>query len=307
MVFAIPSQVRENQFVTRVDATLSPNHTLYGRYFLDGYSNAAFYSPTNILITSQSGNKERAQALTIAETWIINQHTVNTFHASGTRRRDNRGPADGGINATTIGVTTYEPVPVGLNLAVNSKFSTYCGSCAVGHFNINTFSYTDDVNISFGKHQLSFGGEIARSQLNDTNTYLANGAFTFKGQYSKTGPAGTSKGGTALNNNLDFLTGAMSSYQQSIFSTSAVRSLVPSLYVQDTYHATQNFVVSAGVRWEPEVWPVDYFNRGTAFNMSNFLSNTISTAYPTAPAGLLFYGDKGIPRTITKSSLWQFS
>src|SRR6202789_1158112 len=54
--YAIPLQTADNQFVTRVDWTINAKNNLYGRYFIDGYQAPAFYSPTNILITPQSGN-----------------------------------------------------------------------------------------------------------------------------------------------------------------------------------------------------------------------------------------------------------
>ena len=92
--YAIPSQVAENQFITRVDWTISSKHSLYGRYFLDGYQSLAFFSPTNILLTTQSGNYERAQGLTLGETYVITSNIVNSFHATATRRRNNRGPAE---------------------------------------------------------------------------------------------------------------------------------------------------------------------------------------------------------------------
>ena len=63
----------------------------------------------------------------------------------------------------------------------------------------------------------------------------------------------------------------------------------------------------AGLRWAPEYMPVDYFNRGSIFSMSSFLAGTISSVYPTAPAGSFFYGDPGVSRQFTKNSLWQFS
>jgi hypothetical protein len=62
-----------------------------------------------------------------------------------------------------------------------------------------------------------------------------------------------------------------------------------------------------GLRWGPNFMPVDYFNRGSVFNYSDFLNSTASTVYPSAPAGILFYGDKGVPREFTQNSPWQFS
>jgi hypothetical protein len=51
--YAIPSETFDNQFVTRVDYTINPKNNLYGRYLLDGYQAPPFFSPTNILITTQ--------------------------------------------------------------------------------------------------------------------------------------------------------------------------------------------------------------------------------------------------------------
>ena len=64
---------------------------------------------------------------------------------------------------------------------------------------------------------------------------------------------------------------------------------------------------SAGVRWDPVLFPVDYFGRGSVFSMSGFESNIFSTVFPNAPAGSFFYGDTGVPKAFTKNSPWQFS
>jgi hypothetical protein len=61
------------------------------------------------------------------------------------------------------------------------------------------------------------------------------------------------------------------------------------------------------VRWNPEYFPTDYFGRGSQFDMDAFLSNRKSTVYPNAPAGSMFYGDRGVPKAFTNGSQWQFS
>ena len=121
--YAIPSIVSDNQFVTRVDYTINAKNNLYARYFIDGYQSPAFFSPTNILITTQSGNLQRVQSLTIGESYAISPRTVNTFNATVSRRRNNRGYADNDINASAIGVDLYQAVPNGLQLTVSNKFS----------------------------------------------------------------------------------------------------------------------------------------------------------------------------------------
>ncbi len=71
VTYAIPSQVAENQFVTRGDWTINSKNTLSGRYLVDGYQAPAFFSPTNVLLTTQAGNVERVQSLTLSETYIV--------------------------------------------------------------------------------------------------------------------------------------------------------------------------------------------------------------------------------------------
>lgn len=307
VTFAIPLQTTENQFVTRVDLTINSKHSLYGRYFLDGYESPAYYSPTNVLLTAQAGNYERVQGLTLGETYIVTSNLVNSFHATGTRRRINRGTTADGINASSVGIDMYSTVPVGLFVTATNKWSIYCGHCATGFFNVNTFSYADDVNWVRGKHQFGFGGEFVRSEFNENNVYEGNGVFGFSGTYSQYGPTGSSVGGTGADANLDFLTGSMNSFEQSNPQQDALRVTVPSLYVQDTYHATKKLVLTAGVRWDPAYFPTDNFGRGSEFSMTAFLNNTVSQVYPNAPAGSLYYGDPGVSKAFTSNSPWQFS
>ncbi len=95
----------------------------------------------------------------------------------------------------------------------------------------------------------------------------------------------------------------MSGFSQSKQQQNALRGPVPSLYVQDTFHATKQFTLVAGLRWDPFYVPYDVFNRGEGhFSFAAFLANQHSTVYPTAPAGMFFYGDPGVPRSFTQSS-----
>jgi len=301
--YSIPLIQSDNQFVTRVDYTINAKNNLYGRYFIDGYQAPAFFSPTNILITTQSGNIQRVQTFTLGESYAVTSKLVNSFHVTIMRRRNDRGYAPNDINLATLGVNIYQAVPNGLQLS-ETKFTIGGGTNSVSHFNDNTLALDDDVTLLLGKHQLVFGGSFTRNQLNISNAYESNGNLTIDGRYSANGPKGGSAGGDPT---LDFLQGALATFEQSKFQGNALRGNIPGLYVQDTYHATKNLTLVAGLRWSPEFLPVDTKNRGTIFDMSAFLANKVSTVYPNAPAGTFFYGDPGVSRQFSKSSPWQFS
>jgi hypothetical protein len=316
--YAIPQLTNDKQFVTRIDYTINAKHSLYGRYLLDGYQSPAPYSPTNILWTTQSGNVQRVQNFTVGESWAISSRTVNAAHFTFTRRVNNRGYNTADINLKTLGVTVFQLIPNGLQLAASTSgkshgFTIGGGTNSVAHFNDNAYSYDDDLTLVRGKHQFMVGGEIVRNQLNISNGYQSNGNGSFNGLYSANGPTGTGcgTGGSSAcaagDANLDFLAGAEATFQQSKQQQNALRGWIPSLYVQDTFHATQRLTVIAGVRWVPEFYPHDYFNRGTTFDFSAFMANKVSGVYTNAPAGTFFYGDPGISNKFTKDSPWQFS
>jgi hypothetical protein len=334
--FGVPNDVYDKQFVTRVDYTLNSRNNLYGRYLLDGYQLPSWYftpaaTPnfTNggILDTAASGNPtQRVQSFTLGENFAINSNTVNSAHATVLRRVNNRGYNASDINAGVLGVSAYQPVTNGLQLST-SKFTIGGGTNSVAHFNDNTLAIDDDVTLVRGKHQIIFGGEFVRNQLNITNAYESNGQFSFGASYSEYGPYGSKTNAKSNPNlglseigdgDLDFLSGTMTAFQQSKFQENALRASIPSLYVQDTFHATKQLTVVAGLRWSPEFEPVDTKNRGVVFSQSAFLANQFSTVFgggpnnftPNvnngAPAGALYYGDPGVSRAFTQNATAQF-
>jgi len=310
--FTIPSEVFDNQFVTRVDYTINPRNSLYGRYFIDGYQAPSFFlkGGTNggVLVTSQApGNYERVQTGVISEAFTWRPNLVNSFHASGTKRVDLRQSATG-INGNSLGITQYDEVPTNLELEVTggpfSSWNTYCGTCSNGFFNVDDEGVSDDLTWIKGNHQLVLGGEFVKVHFNEVAGFQANGNYQFSGEFSGSGPAG---GNTIGSGNLDFLWGAMNLFGQSKEQQLALRGPVPSLYIQDTYHASKRLTIAGGVRWEPEFIPRDQFNRGTTFSMAAFLSGQTSGVYPKAPPGTFFYGDPGVTKSFTNNPIWNFN
>jgi hypothetical protein len=306
--YAIPSELFDKQFVTRVDYTLNAKNNIYGRYLFDGYQLPPFFFADNILVTTQSGNPlQRVQTFTMGWNYTINSNTVNSAHVTILRRLNHRGYNAEAINGSAIGVDLTYAVPQGLQLT-SSKFSMGGGTNSVSHFNDNTLAIDDDVTLVRGKHQIVFGGEYVWNQLNIGNAFEGNGVFTFATAFSSYGPTGVqgTKPKQIGDGDLDFLEGTMSAFVQSKEQQNALRAPVPSLYVQDTFHASTRLTLVGGLRWDPEFMPVDVFNRGSIFSMSAFLAGQASSIYPTAPAGSLYYGDPGVPRGFTKNSLGQF-
>ncbi len=294
VTYGIPANNNEYETIGRVDWVISPKNQFFGRYFIDDYTLNASFSPSNALVTTNPGNAERAQTITLGDTYTLSPTTVNSAHATFERRRDNRGPAPTGISPQSIGSQVFSQDPDFLLVTVTNYFSTYCGTCNHAYFNTNTWSYTDDLTLIRGRHQIMVGADVIRTQMNADNNYELDGTYGFTQNLSG-------------DNLADFMLGDLSTFSQSRVQATANRQTDPGMYVQDTWRVTDTFTLTAGVRWEPMLFPQDVYGRGSSFNFSNFLNNVHSTVYPTAPAGMLYYGDAGIPKAFVNDKWLNFA
>lgn len=298
---ALPANNKEDQFIGRVDWTVSQRHSMFARYYLTNYNAPSYYSPTNLLLTTTAGNDERVQTATFGDVFNITPQMVSSFHATWARRRDNRGPTAGGINATTVGVNIYPYVPADFRMSVTGGPSAGCGTCSPGFFNSNSEDFSEDIDLQRGKHSFAFGVEYIRAADNTNAGYLQNGQYTFNGQLSGVNNKNVGEG------MIDFLTGRMQSFGQSRSQQTAFRQNIFSGYAQDTWHVKDKLTVTYGLRYEPMLYQTDKYGRGSTFDYTAFTNNVHSTVFPLAPAGSLFPGDNGISKSMVNNRLNNFS
>jgi hypothetical protein len=133
---------------------------------------------------------------------------------------------------------------------------------------------------------MAFGVDVLRTQNNQNDEYNDSGTFSFNGQYS----------GDPL---LDFLTGTMNNFTQTLQQDYSYRQTLVALYGQDTIRLNSRLVANVGVRWEPTLPPHDYFNRGSVFSLAGFAAGHVSSVFSNAPPGQYFYGDPGVTKSFT--------
>ncbi len=294
ITYGIPRNWGEDQAIGRIDWVQSAKHTLYGRYFLAQYTIAPVFDGRNALTTTNPGNWERAQSLTIGDTYTFSGTTLNAFHATASRRRDNRGVAENYINPATIGLNVFAPLPNFLQVSVGNYWSIGCGTCSAGHFNSNSFHIADDVDVIRGRHHLAFGVDFLRDQFNFGNGWIENGSWSFNGQ-------------STTDQLADYMLGLPNDFTQSNLLEMAARVPVLALYAQDSIKLSPRLTINAGLRWEPTFAVYDYFGHGTSFSLDAFNSGQKSQVFTNAPPGLLFYGDQGIPKAYFNDVLGLFS
>jgi hypothetical protein len=292
--YFVPVTVNEDQGVTKLDWNINPKQTFFGRYFATDFRSPVSFDPGNILPQSTASQFSRFQSLALSDTYTLNPHLVNSLHLTGTRLGISRGVSSRMISPATVGINVPSPIPYGMVLGVSSYFSIGGGSAMPGHFNNNLFQAADDVDWVKGRHNLSFGFNWMRMQLNYLSTFQSNGQFTF--------------GGNATGDNLaDFLLGQVSTFIQGNPEAENWRYTYLGLYVHDNVKLLPNLTLNAGVRWEPYLPSIDAMHRGSHFDYSAFAAGVHSTVFPNAPAGLFYCGDAGIPRAFANKKMLQFS
>jgi hypothetical protein len=178
-------------------------------------------------------------------------------------------------------------------MTVSGAFTLGCGTCAPAHFMTNSYQIADDLDAVIGQHQLSFGGQIVRNQLNWLAHTLSNGQITINRQST----------GDAL---ADLMLGRVSSFQEGGPLATWWRQTAMGLYAHDVWRAAQNLTVNVGLRWEPFLPESDIYAQGEHFDLSAFLAGTKTSVYTNVPPGFFYYGDPGIPKASTYRRLADF-
>ena len=240
VTFAIPVTGDEDQFVGRIDWVQNAKNTLYGRFFLVDYQNPPSFANNNLLTTTQPGNFERSQSATIGDNYTFNptrsMHCIFPLTASAIIA-DRRTLPSVGLRSDPM----YSAVPNFLLISsMSGGFTTFCGTCAPGHFNVTSFQVADDLDLIRGRHQMAFGFNLIRIQNNTVSGFDENGAPAFNGSFTGLGMA-------------DFMLGRMSDFQQTNATPDDLRQWLMSFYAQDSFKMSKRFTVNFGVRWEPDL------------------------------------------------------
>ncbi|HTC34981.1 MAG TPA: carboxypeptidase regulatory-like domain-containing protein [Bryobacteraceae bacterium] len=284
--------LNDDKGAARVDATTRWG-MLSAYYFMDGWSQ------NNPYPVAQGGanvpgfnalNSGRAQLLSLGDTKTISATAVNEFHFSFLRDATDLGKPVGGVGVTlasqgfvvganTPGIVPLSPQTEGVESVDFNNFSIGTNTNELKQVN-NTFQWRDNFSKVVGTHTINVGAEFHYDQVNTNPIAQLNGNFIFFGS-------------TTGNDFEDFLLGLPSQYNQSQLQAFYGRNKYVGLFAQDSWRVTKNLTLNYGLRWDRiEPWYEKYNQIAT------FAPGRQSVVFPGAPAGILFPGDPGVPRTL---------
>ncbi len=262
---------------TRFDYQFSRKHSLLGRYLR---TKTDARTPA---ITQAIGNTSRATLSDYmgSDTFIFTPHAINVARFSY-NRIDAHPAVTSGLKNEDFGINVPNTNPLAPGLAFISISGFFNLGDAQQPFvkRINeVMQFTDDFTWTRGNHNLKFGADVRKEHMVIAFINRPNGDFVFSNTFSGNAAA-------------DFLLGLPSQFRRT--TTNQAQDGIGWLYsgyAQDEWRTGARLTLNAGLRYELSQPFVDKNDALNAFH-----PGVQSTRFPSAPTGLVYPGDAGVPR-----------
>ncbi len=283
-----------DQFGIKVDHYLNTRDTLTFRYMFNQLSQVDPLSPGGASVPGfPVGEDQRAQNFVAQDTHTFSPTLIAVARFSFLRNKFLFGEHENHQSPSSLGFQ-YTP---SLDIASGPPFIQVNGYSTVGdpitgprNTYENVFDYSASLSWVRGKHELKFGGGYQHQYINVLQGIATNGFFVFV-PFPVTDAFAS------------FLVGQPVVFLQGIGNFSrGIRGNNANWYVQDTYKMTSRFTINAGLRYELPQPYTEIHNR-----MSLFEPGKKSQVMPSAPTGLLYPGDPGVPAGLIPTDMKGFA
>ena len=274
--------VNDDQFGLRLDQYLSTTDTLNFRYMYSGGPTTDPLSPAGANVPGfPVGEDNRSQNFVAQLTHVFSPAIIGVARVSYLRNKFLFGEHINHESPDALGFQ-YQP---SLDAAIGPPFIQVGGYASVGdpitgprNTYQNTFDYSGSLSWVRGKHELKFGGGYRHDNINALQGIATNGFFVFSTFPYSDGFA-------------SFLAGQPVFFLQGVGNFSrGIRGQASDAYAQDTYKVTSRLTLNYGLRYELPSPDTEIHNR-----QNLFVPGAQSKVMPSAPAGLLYPGDPGVP------------
>jgi hypothetical protein len=290
-----PFTQKNNEQLYKADYDVTPRQRITASEFHQTGNNLQNPSGNNILGWTTDSFQYLLHVANIAHTWTLSNNTVNQLMLNYTRLIGGRVPIPTDSLAT-YGSAFAEQLPNGQicgavaqagcsrpQLSPGSGWFT-AGEAITGPITgSNVYAIRDVVSSTHGPHTLYFGGEANRETDPQQTTLTDYGSFAF------TNKTNTAKHSSAAIT--DFMFGSPNTMEQDVPVYANANYFNWGAFVQDDWRIRPNLTVNLGVRYDIQTAPTNTQNM-----LMQFVPGAQSTVAPTLPKGILFPGDKGVPR-----------
>ena len=271
-----------DQFGTRIDHYLTSRDVLNFRYsFTQGNTLDPLSTSGANVPGFPVGEDQRAQNFVAQETHTFSPNLTGLVRFTFMR---NKYLFDEHINHTLPSDLGFEYSPQ-LDAAAGPPFVQVSGYAAVGDpITGPRNTYENNLNISgsmtwiHGRHEFKFGGGYGHDQINVLFGIATNGFFVFA-----PAPINDAFASFLIGQPVLFLQGGGD-------PSRGLRGNNFNLYAQDTFKLSSRLTLNLGLRYDVPSPYTEIHNRQNLFEPGRQ-----STVIPTAPPGLVYPGDPGVP------------
>jgi hypothetical protein len=176
--FALPAHYREDQFTVDLDQALTQKNTLSERFFYSRAPTAEPFSPSAADVPGWGTNVlARNTMFLIGDTHVLRSNMVNVARF-GYVRFDGYNIVQSPLSALSVG----EGIPTGAPTAGANAPSLYVGGLSLGDAGTpalwqvtNSFIWQDTLAMTHGRHNLRFGAEIKRHEVDVNSPFDSDG------------------------------------------------------------------------------------------------------------------------------------
>ena len=281
-----------NQGLARVDYNGLARHSMELMYFQTMGDAIDPLSTNTNQIVGYGGMLQHENGINgvLADNWTVSGRTVNAIRLFYTQNRyiiSNQSThqflADLGSNAPEGGAIYAPP-----RFVINGYWSQGPNGAGPSDIDQQSFGAIDTATLVRGNHSLKIGGSFVWNKYAETGGNIAGITFTFTGATTKNALA-------------DFILGKAQSLNQTNLLVHRTHMYDPSVFVQDDWRATHRLTLNLGLRYQ--IFD-PFVGDGTG---GTFRANVQSTVFPTAPLGVLFEGDAGVPTGVISSHFNKFA
>lgn len=288
VVVSPTTTAHDHQLLGRIDHRLTSNDQLwfYGLWETHPSQDTLPFTGTDLPGLPQAALRH-TQQYSISWTHTFTPTTLNELRLGYTRFNFSAVTPVNPINPTAYGFTgiiPQNPKVASLPVITTPLFTLGFSANGPQPRIQNVYQLNDNFSKVWGRHSIKAGFVVDRPSI-DNPFYNSNG-----GNYTFAGGGLYSTGDGAV----DFLLGLPDSYIQG--SGSIVRAKAHEIYayVQDQWQIKPNLTLTYGTGYDVETpWVNNYAN---GLIMGAFRPGQQSTVFPTAPAGFVYPGDRGMTK-----------
>jgi hypothetical protein len=265
-------QENQNNFDVRFDHTFSDKDSGFARY---SYQVQPSIHPAVFQATGGGGNEASAgfdhnfySSVALSEVHVFNPHAGNEVRLGYNRVDARHLQQNFNSNlAAQLGIpgVPFGPQNGGLPLLDFSDVGSIGTPLALPSLQVqNTYSFSDNVTLTRGKHSLKFGTEIRREEFTILQPVAPRGHLNFGNTFTDN-PANPGSGGSGF---ASFLVGMPDFGEMTSVNTVDYQRPVYAFYIQDNYKVTPSFTLNLGLRYDLFATIKERFNRQGTYDMS---------------------------------------